>query len=368
MISRTRMTAVAAAAAACLLAGASSAHADPLYALSFLPAGFDASAINDAGQVVGSAGGAAAIYAGGTLSSLAGALGPGTGLVINNAGDVAGSLGPQFGGSAYAYRGGTLTNIGALLPVDYPNSYAPAINNGGAVGGTALPPVGEGLRGFVYAGGGFQTIGTFGGDYSVLTGLNNHDAATGYASLNGPALNQPTHAFYYQGGSLQDLGTLGGTSSEGSALNDDGDVVGWSQLTGDAARHAFLYRGGSLLDLGSLGGLQAEALGINNLGAVVGNSYLADGSTLHAFLYQGGVLVDLNGLISLGGGWQLTDAYDINEAGQILGTACLGGSCSSVLLSPVPEPPTGAMLAAGLAVVAAGRRRAARTHTRARVA
>jgi probable HAF family extracellular repeat protein len=360
------MTAAAAAAAAFLLAGASAAHADPLYTLSFLPSGFEASAINDAGQVVGTAGGAAAILSGGTLTGLGGIVGPGTGLGINNAGDVVGTIGPQYAGSAFAYRGGTLTNVGALLPSDYAFSYASAINNGGAVGGTAIPPVGEGLRGFIYAGGGFQTIGTFGGDFSVLTGLNNHDAATGYASLNGPALNQPTHAFYYQGGGLHDLGTLGGTSSQGSALNDVGDVVGWSQLAGDISQHAFLYHAGGLLDLGTLGGATAAALGINNLGAIVGNSYLADNSTLHAFIYQGGALVDLNGLTSLSGGWQLTDAYDINEAGQILGTACLGSSCSSVVLSPVPEPATGAMLAAGLAVLAAGRRRAARMGPRMR--
>lgn len=173
-------------------------------------------------------------------------------------------------------------------------------------------------------------------------------------------MNQPTHAFYYQGGSLQDLGTLGGTSSAGNALNDAGDVVGWSQLAGDLVQHAFLYHGGSLLDLGTLGGSGAAALGINDAGTIVGNSVLADGSTQHAFVYLGGKLLDLNGLTSLSGGWQLTDAFDVNGAGQILGTACLGGSCSAVVLSPVPEPATGAMLVAGLAVAAAGRRRAGR--------
>jgi probable HAF family extracellular repeat protein len=369
MTSRKRISAVtlsktAAVAAAFLLAGAPSAHADPLYSLSFLPVGFDASAINDAGQVVGTAGGAAAIYAGGTLTGLAGVGAPSAGLGINNAGDVAGSLGQLYSGSAFSYHAGTVTNIGAALSADYPASFANAINNSSAVGGNAIPFAGEAERGFIYQGGSFQNIGTFGGDYSVLEGLNNHNAATGYAALNGPALMQPTHAFYYQAGSLQDLGTLGGTSSEGHGLNDAGDVVGWSQLAGDAAQHAFLYRAGSLLDLGTLGGFQAEALGINNAGAIVGNSYLADGSTLHAFIYQGGKLVDLNGLASLGGGWQLTDAYDINEAGQILGTACLGSSCSAVVLSPVPEPATGAMIAAGLAVLAAGRRRALRTRAR----
>jgi probable HAF family extracellular repeat protein len=355
MTSRT-LTAVATAA---MLACATGAKADPLYQLSFLPAGFAASAINDTGQIVGTAGGAAAILSGGTLTSLAGILPSSTGLGINNAGDVAGSIGPQFGGSAYSYRGGTLTNIGALLPVDYANSYATAINDHGTVGGTAIPPVGEGWRGFVYQGGSIQTIGTFGGDYSVLEALNNHDAATGYAALNGPALNQPTHAFYYRNGALQDLGTLGGTSSEGLDLNDTGDVVGWSDLTADAGIHPFVYRNGSLVDLGTLGGLTGEAHAINNGGAIVGNSYLTGNAALHAFLYRDGTLLDLNSLIDPAAGWQLTDAYDINDAGQILGTACQGGNCTAVLLSPVPEPARGALLLAGLAVLAAGKWRSA---------
>src|SRR5205823_2126052 len=121
MNSRTRISAgISAAAAALLLASAPSAHADPQYTLSFLPSGFDASAINDAGQVVGTAGGAAAIFSGGTLTGLAGVGAPSAGLGINNAGDVAGSLGQLYSGSAFSYHAGTVTNIGAALSVDYP--------------------------------------------------------------------------------------------------------------------------------------------------------------------------------------------------------------------------------------------------------
>jgi probable HAF family extracellular repeat protein len=352
MTSRT-LTAVATAA---ILACATGAKADPLYNLSFLPAGFAAEGLNNSGQIVGTAGGAAAILSGGTLTSLAGVAPASFGLAINNAGDVAGALDFRYAGSAFAYGGGLLTNIGAQLPTDYPYSYASAINDHGAVGGNAAPFAGEAVRGFIYGGGSFQYIGTFGGDYSQLEALNNAGAAAGYASLNGPALNQPTHAFYYRNGALQDLGTLGGTNSEGLDLNEAGDVVGWSNLTADAAIHPFVYRNGSLVDLGTLGGLAGEAHAINNGGAIVGNSALLSGA-LHAFLYQNGSLLDLNSLIDPATGWQLTDAYDINDAGQILGTACQGGSCTAVLLSPVPEPAKGAMLLAGLAVLALGKRR-----------
>ena len=63
------------------------------------------------------------------------------------------------------------------------------------------------------------------------------------------------------------------------------------------------------------------------------------------------VLVDLNALVALLGSWELTSAGDINNAGQILGTACQNGSCASVLLTPVPEPAAGLLLLAGLGVL-----------------
>jgi len=102
----------------------------------------------------------------------------------------------------------------------------------------------------------------------------------------------------------------------------------------------------------TLGGRNGEAHAINNLGAIVGNAYLAGDAILHAFLYLDGQMVDLNSLVDPLGGWTLTAAYDINDAGQILGTACQGDHCASVLLSPVPEPAAATLMAGGLALLA----------------
>ena len=77
-----------------------------------------------------------------------------------------------------------------------------------------------------------------------------------------------------------------------------------------------------------------------------------------------GELRDLNTLVDIEGGWQLTTAQDINDAGQILGTACRNGSCTSVLLSPVPEPATSLMLLAGLGALLPLTRRARRCQAR----
>ena len=339
--------------AALLAAGTPGVRADPLYTVDFLPTGFTADALNNSGQVVGTSGDAAAILSGGILTSLAAIAPVSYGRAINSAGDIAGTLDNPYGGRAFSYIGGTLTDINPLLSQNYFYSNASAINDSGAVGGLAYPFVGEAVRGFIYQGGSIQYLGTLGGDFSGVAALNKLGAATGVASFEGPALVQPYHAIYYANGVLQDLGALGGERSSGEDLNDAGDVVGWAELEGeDYATHPFLYRDGKLLDLGTLGGRNGEAHAINNLGAIVGNAYLAGDAILHAFLYLDGQMVDLNSLVDPLGGWTLTAAYDINDAGQILGTACQGDHCASVLLSPVPEPAAATLMAGGLALLA----------------
>jgi hypothetical protein len=59
----------------------------------------------------------------------------------------------------------------------------------------------------------------------------------------------------------------------------------------------------------------------------------------HAFLYTSGSgMVDLNTLIAPLSGWELLDASDINDAGQITGQGRIGGQFHAYLLTPVPIP------------------------------
>ena len=66
-------------------------------------------------------------------------------------------------------------------------------------------------------------------------------------------------------------------------------------------------------------------------------------------------MYDLNDLIdpSSGSGWQIKEAQDINNSGQIAAWGFRTGSTATyaLLLTPVPEPETWAMLLAGFGLV-----------------
>lgn len=153
---------------------------------------------------------------------------------------------------------------------------------------------------------------------------------------------------------ITDLGTLGGAESEAHALNNFGQVVGVSDTAGPV-RRGFLWSGGTLTAIGTLGGPNSEAFDVNDAGQIVGES---DGS---GFLLSGGVMTSVqvpftttvptritaSGLVvgnyefnvpggSLRHAFQYsssvmdllprgkydphrTIAYDVNDAGQIVG-------------------------------------------------
>jgi probable HAF family extracellular repeat protein len=145
---------------------------------------------------------------------------------------------------------------------------------------------------------------------------------------------------------MTDLGTLGGDVSEAIWLNEAGEIVGSADLSGGQLHHAVLWKHGNIHDLGTGGGDPcSRGRGLNAHGQVVGGSSDCH-NFLHAFVWEeGGPAVDLNTLIQAGTGYQLTNAFNINDRGEILAKAAPLGFTPSddadlghlVLLVPCEE-------------------------------
>ena len=135
------------------------------------------------------------------------------------------------------------------------------------------------------------------------------------------------------------------------AINNQNMIVGTTGSNSSAGEyaHAYLYDYGAdtLLDLGTLnGGLMSNAADINEFNQVVGTSWLVtrltslyDPTLYHAFLWEGGAMTDLNALISANSGWLLTAATAINDQGDIVGTGLLNGQVHGFLLTTDQMPP-----------------------------
>lgn len=68
-------------------------------------------------------------------------------------------------------------------------------------------------------------------------------------------------------------------------------------------------------------------------------------------------MADLNSLIDPLSGWTITEAFDINDLGQIVAYGCTTSACSPLLLTPIPEPGPYLMMLAGLGLFIANARR-----------
>lgn len=214
----------------------------------------------------------------------------------------------------------------AVRLLDLMDSYALALNDSGAVAGSAL----HGTRRSAFVESGDTVTWIDAGVWSAAYDLNAAGQVAGTLQNSGGRFR----AFLWsQAGGLTEIGTLGGTQSWAQAVGSDGAVAG-SSTTGSGYLHGFVHRGGRMTDLGTLGGVTSAAYDVNGFGEAVGYSYDSLGRS-RAFVWRNGTLFDLNELVSLDSGWSLEAAYGINDRGQIAGTGLWNGVRTAFVLDPV---------------------------------
>jgi probable HAF family extracellular repeat protein len=164
------------------------------------------------------------------------------------------------------------------------------------------------------------------------------------------------HAVLWEEGTAHDLGNLGGHGwNTPVAINNRGVVVGFANQPNDLTNgslafvpEAFLWtREGGMQGLHTLpGDAISEATDINEAGQVVGVSYSGtDFSNPRAFIYQDGLMTPLNLLLSKSdqASFDISSTGGINDLGEIAAQANLVSSgvvtatLHAVLLVPTQE-------------------------------
>ena len=313
--------------------------------------------------IVAAAAAANPIY---TVADLGGLDGSATGYAINNSGTVAGwAQNPSGGQQAFV---STPTGLQALSSGPY-ESYAYGINDAGTVVGTtydasgqahatiwsasgttvlgagsyamAINAVGEVVGGngeaFSVVNGQLENLATPTGiNWSAAYGINSGGTVVGDGQLSNGSFRG---IVWNPDGSTTVLGTFGGSSSQANGVNGSGEVVGFASLS-DGYQNAFSEIGGTMTNLGTLGGGSSYAYGVNDSGEIVGYSWLADGGQ-SAFLYDNGSMLSLNSLLPNNFGWELLQAYAINDSGQITGVGLYNGQLSAFVLTDPSTGPAG---------------------------
>lgn len=189
---------------------------------------------------------------------------------------------------------------------------------------------------FLWDHGKMTDLGTLGGAWGNAQCANSRHQIIGQSSLAGTPIActdghlTSCHAFFWEDGKMRDLGTLGGPNSEAQWINEAGLIAGSADFPRPQPavnpHDAVIWKHGKIKDLGTVDGdACSRAYGLNDRGQVVGTSGDCR-NALHAFVWEEGrPMLDLNKLIPPGSGWVLTNAFNINDRGEILAKAAPEG-------------------------------------------
>jgi probable HAF family extracellular repeat protein len=152
---------------------------------------------------------------------------------------------------------------------------------------------------FLYSGGSYTTLPNVPG--SPL-GINDAGQIVGGYS---PSPSGPLAGFIYSQGvytTLSDPAAVWDTQARG--INNAGEVMGWYIGSGGLA-HGFIYSNGNYTNIDNPQTSQTYFLGLNDEGEIVQQD------TFGSYIFSNGVFTPVSGIA----------AYDINNAGQIIGNS-----------------------------------------------
>ena len=254
---------------------------------------------------------------------------------------------------AYIWDPGTssmteLPTVGGTSATSADDGTGFGINEANTIAGHARNADGQ-LEAFSWNGSNTSGLGQLGGSQTRAWDINESGQIPGWGSDSTGTIV----AFRWSSGvGYEFVGELqSGDATFGIGINDDGDIVG--SATASSRSRAWLWDGTSIVDLGEAPGFAgAGANHLNNLDQVVGLSYQFDGDGNRientATLWDGGQAFNLNDHLVDGGDWYLQNAYNINDAGQIVGWGTLSGATRGFVLTPIPEPSTLVLLSGAL--------------------
>ncbi len=266
---------------------------------------------------------------------------------LNDAGQVAGYFSGQFFGSTNVAFSWSASGGLVLLGSIGGNSVQPlAMNSSGQIVGVAEDNSGYSIR--------RPFTWTASTGIKILGGTSLFDPSGWALAVNGlgqlagyrsAGLNLQAYLWATNGVPTA-LGFLpGDTSSQANGINDPGTVVGQS-WGGTNGTRAFLWNAQTGLSLipvppafsnGSKTSVNVKS--INNAGVAVGNAAAPGNALPQAWAWAGGAMTNLNDLIPSNSGWVLSDAFAVNNSGQIAGSGYFLGQGQPFLLLP-PQPLT----------------------------
>ncbi len=282
----------------------------------------EATAVNAAGVVVGTACGRGFRWEAGRLTDLGPDQGGSEALAVNADGMVAGCSWTVTDRPAATLwdPAGSLVRLPAL-PAEQ-TSVAHGIDDDGLVVGSSRSAATGRRRAAVWSGTDVWSLADLGGGSSEALAV----AGTGLVVGVSSTAEGGTRAVCWEDGRPRDLGTLGGARSAARAVNAQGQIAGWS-TTADGHVHAVLWTDGRPQDLGTLGGARSEACGLSDRGQVVGWSTRPGSEEKRAFSWSEGRMTDLGILRGTN-----SVARGVNEHGWVVGRASTGAGALSIPL------------------------------------